>query len=152
MEAEMSDDEGHSDDGDDDDANADGMLVGTRQPAGTHLMGFSCAGAGVTYKHFSPSRRRLVLDCRSTLASMANDVSLLQDELIGEAREGKRDAARAEKHHAEWAQAQDARDMEAVVGAMRAGWRRPGRNGGLDGDLVRCILLLSCDWQPMQFC
>ena len=27
MEAEMSDDEGHSDDGDDDDANADGMLV-----------------------------------------------------------------------------------------------------------------------------
>lgn len=27
MEAEMSDDEGHSDDGDDSDANADGMLV-----------------------------------------------------------------------------------------------------------------------------
>ena len=66
----------------------------------------------------------------------------LQDELIGEAKEGKRDAARAEKHHAEWAQAQDARDMEAVVGAMRAGWRRPGRNGGLDGDLVRFVLLV----------
>ena len=139
----MSDDEGHSDDGDDDDANADGMLVGTRQPAGTHLMGFSSAGAGVAYTHFSPSSRRLVLNCSSTLASMAKDVSLLQDELIGEAREGKRDAARAEKHHAEWAQAQDARDMEAVVGAMRAGWRRPGRNGGLDGDLVHHALLLS---------
>jgi hypothetical protein len=64
----------------------------------------------------------------------------LQDELIGEAKEGKRDAARVEKHHAEWAKAQDARDMEAVVGAMRSGWRRPGRNGGLDGDLVRCAL------------
>lgn len=27
--------------------------------------------------------------------------------------------------------------MEAVVAAMKSGWRRPGRNIGLDGDLVR---------------
>lgn len=83
MEAEMSDDEGHSDDGDDDDANADGMLA----------------------------------------------------ELIGEAREKKKDAARREKLHAKWLQAQDASDMEAVVAAMKSGWRRPGRDGSLDGDL-----------------
>jgi hypothetical protein len=44
--------------------------------------------------------------------------------------------------------------MEAVVGAMRAGWRRPGRNGGLDGDLVRRALsspLLADDSQCSCF-
>lgn len=36
MEAEMSDDEGHSDDGDDEDANADGMLVRRQQQIANH--------------------------------------------------------------------------------------------------------------------
>lgn len=52
-------------------------------------------------------------------------------------KEKKRDAAKREKLHAKWLQQQDATDMEAVVAAMRSGWRRPGRNNGLDGDLVR---------------
>ncbi len=63
-----------------------------------------------------------------------------QAELIGEAREKKRDAARREKLHAKWLAAQDTADMEAVVAAMKSGWRRPGRNGGLDGDLVWHLL------------
>lgn len=33
--------------------------------------------------------------------------------------------------------------MEAVVAAMRSGWRRPGRNGGLDGDLVSNVAARS---------
>lgn len=60
-----------------------------------------------------------------------------QADLIGTGKEKKRDAAKREKLHAKWLQQQDATDMEAVVAAMRSGWRRPGRNNGLDGDLVR---------------
>ncbi len=60
-----------------------------------------------------------------------------QADLIGTGKEKKRDAAKREKLHAKWLQQQDATDMEAVVAAMRSGWRRPSRNNGLDGDLVR---------------
>ena len=93
--------------------------------------------------------KAVLTDCASAQSKQHN-VCWLQDELNGEAKENKRDAARVEKHHAKWAQAQDARDMEAVVGAMRSGWRRPGRNGGLEGDLVRRTFVVSF-WQSDHF-
>ena len=52
----MSDDEGHSDDGDDDDANADGMLVWLLR-SWDSTRGIRLRGAWVVHSDVSPSER-----------------------------------------------------------------------------------------------
>ena len=81
-----------------------------------------------------PTRPHTLLTCRFPRPPPA---SCLQADLIGDEKETKAGRRRREALHRQWAEAKDAKELQAVLKGLKQGFRRRGRGGFMDDEVRR---------------